>query len=229
MNGNEKRNEWTLVAAIALVALGVWFLMRNIFGDVWADTIGRAMKLAWPLALIALGALLLATSKRDARSGTRLYRSRDRMVGGVLGGIAEYFGIDPTVVRILVVIFAFVTSVWAAFVVYIIAMIVIPEAPAGGPASAPSWPDFGGTSVSTPPNPHYGWPHTTGTETVQTPAPDAPPAQAAPVAPEAPSVPQQPAAPEPPAVPEPPATPGVGEPPAAPEEPAPDAPSAERE
>ena len=31
----------------------------------------------------------------------RLYRSRDnRMVAGVAGGLAEYFGIDPTIVRL---------------------------------------------------------------------------------------------------------------------------------
>ncbi|MDO5754742.1 MAG: PspC domain-containing protein [Tissierellia bacterium] len=32
----------------------------------------------------------------------RLYRStEDKMIGGVCGGIAEYFGIDPSIVRIL--------------------------------------------------------------------------------------------------------------------------------
>ena len=42
----------------------------------------------------------------------RLYRSRsNRMVAGVCAGVAEYFGIDPTVVRVLwaiVSVFAFV-------------------------------------------------------------------------------------------------------------------------
>ena len=31
----------------------------------------------------------------------------DRQVSGVLGGIAEYFGIDSTIIRIIFVIFAF--------------------------------------------------------------------------------------------------------------------------
>ena len=36
--------------------------------------------------------------------GKRLYRSsQNRMIAGVCGGIAEYFGIDPTLVRLLAV------------------------------------------------------------------------------------------------------------------------------
>jgi len=31
----------------------------------------------------------------------RLYRSRDRKIGGVCGGIAEYFNMDPTIVRLI--------------------------------------------------------------------------------------------------------------------------------
>ncbi len=58
----------------------------------------------------------------------KLYRSRsDRMIGGVCGGIAEYFGIDPVIVRIAFIIAVFVLgiSVW----VYPILWIVIPEEP----------------------------------------------------------------------------------------------------
>jgi len=34
----------------------------------------------------------------------RLTRSHDRMIGGVCGGVAEYFHVDPTLVRVLTVI-----------------------------------------------------------------------------------------------------------------------------
>jgi phage shock protein C len=38
-------------------------------------------------------------------SPKRLYRSRDnRMIGGVCGGLAEYFNIDPTLVRLVFLI-----------------------------------------------------------------------------------------------------------------------------
>ncbi|MFY9303191.1 MAG: PspC domain-containing protein [Atribacterales bacterium] len=58
----------------------------------------------------------------------RLYRSRtDRMLGGVCGGIAEYFGVDPTLIRLLAVVL--IVAGGAAIIAYIIAWIVIPEEP----------------------------------------------------------------------------------------------------
>jgi len=58
----------------------------------------------------------------------RLYRSKNRMISGVCGGIAEYFNIDPTVVRL---VWALITlgSLGLGIVGYIIAMVVIPEQP----------------------------------------------------------------------------------------------------
>ena len=58
----------------------------------------------------------------------RLYRSRkERMIGGVCGGLAHCFGIDPTLVRLLFVLGLF--AVGGTFWAYIIMMIVIPEEP----------------------------------------------------------------------------------------------------
>lgn len=58
--------------------------------------------------------------------GKRLYRiEKGKMVSGVCGGIAEYFNIDPTLVRLAWVIFtAFAGS---GILAYIIASIVIPS------------------------------------------------------------------------------------------------------
>lgn len=57
----------------------------------------------------------------------RLYRSRDdRMVAGVCGGIADYFDIDPSLVRILFVLGFFATGS-ALFWAYVIMMIIVPE------------------------------------------------------------------------------------------------------
>jgi phage shock protein C len=55
--------------------------------------------------------------------------STDRKVFGVCGGIAEYFEVDPTVVRIGVVALAVITAVIPVVVGYIIAKLVIPEHP----------------------------------------------------------------------------------------------------
>jgi phage shock protein C len=64
----------------------------------------------------------------------KLYRSTsDRMVAGVCGGLGEYFGIDPTLVRLIFVlgtIFSFSALFWA----YIIMLIVVPEEPAASQA-----------------------------------------------------------------------------------------------
>jgi phage shock protein C len=58
----------------------------------------------------------------------RLYRSRkNRYIAGVCGGIAEYFGVDPTLVRLLTLLSILIPG--PQFILYIIAWIVIPEEP----------------------------------------------------------------------------------------------------
>ena len=54
----------------------------------------------------------------------RLYRSEsDRILGGVCGGIAETYNLDPSLVRLVTVILAFTG---AAELVYIIAWLIVP-------------------------------------------------------------------------------------------------------
>lgn len=58
----------------------------------------------------------------------RLYRSNhDKMIGGVCGGIAEYFNIDPTLVRLLLVFAVFMSAIIPGIVFYIIAWAIIPQ------------------------------------------------------------------------------------------------------
>ena len=60
--------------------------------------------------------------------GKKLYRSREnRVLGGVCGGIGEYFEIDPVIVRLIFLILFFVGGV--GFLGYLIAWIIIPERP----------------------------------------------------------------------------------------------------
>lgn len=55
----------------------------------------------------------------------RIYRSKtEKMIGGVCGGVGEYFDIDPTIVRLLWVVAAFVCG--GGILAYLIALIVIP-------------------------------------------------------------------------------------------------------
>lgn len=56
----------------------------------------------------------------------RLYKSNEnKMFDGVCGGIAEYFGIDPTLVRLGWVIFCALGG--SGIIAYIIAAIIIPR------------------------------------------------------------------------------------------------------
>lgn len=61
----------------------------------------------------------------------RLYRSRDdRMIAGVAGGLGEYLGMDPTIVRILFVVFA-IGGVGTGVIAYLIMALITPEEPMG--------------------------------------------------------------------------------------------------
>lgn len=56
----------------------------------------------------------------------KLYRSlADRKIAGVCAGIADYFEIDPTVVRLLAIASLFMGG--GGFVAYIIAWVIVPE------------------------------------------------------------------------------------------------------
>ncbi|HLR03610.1 MAG TPA: PspC domain-containing protein [Virgibacillus sp.] len=58
----------------------------------------------------------------------RLTRSEtERMVAGVLGGLAVYFKIDPTIVRLGYVAVTLLTAIFPMIVIYFIAAIIIPN------------------------------------------------------------------------------------------------------
>ncbi len=65
----------------------------------------------------------------------RLYRStRHRVIAGVCGGIAEYLGVSVAVVRLIVLLLAFIGS---GIILYVAGMILIPEEPTVIPGTAP--------------------------------------------------------------------------------------------
>jgi phage shock protein C len=87
----------------------------------------------------AVGAAECGGKKRLVRSTT------DKKIAGVCAGLADYFDLDPTVIRLVWFLSLFIslgTSVFA----YIILWIVLPLAPATGPASAASVPSAPVTS-----------------------------------------------------------------------------------
>src|SRR5829696_4379081 len=88
----------------------------------YLDTDPTLVRLAWVLLSIVPGGIIggviayaaawlllpaSTTAERPIHPGRRLLRSSsDRRIGGVCGGLAEYFGVDSTVVRLVVAILA---------------------------------------------------------------------------------------------------------------------------
>ena len=59
-------------------------------------------------------------------NGKKLYRSdENKMLVGVCGGIAEYFGVDPTLIRLAWVVFSLLGG--SGLLAYILAAIIIPR------------------------------------------------------------------------------------------------------
>lgn len=58
----------------------------------------------------------------------RLYRSNNKMLGGVCAGVAEYLNIDPTVVRVLAVLLFF-TPFIPMLLTYLFVCLVVPNRP----------------------------------------------------------------------------------------------------
>lgn len=57
----------------------------------------------------------------------RLFRSRQKVIAGVCGGIAEYFDLDPTLVRAGYLVLSVVSAGFPGILVYVILWFIIPE------------------------------------------------------------------------------------------------------
>lgn len=69
----------------------------------------------------------------------RLYRSRDdRIIAGVCGGLADRFDADPSLVRLAAAAVWILTGIVPVTILYILAVIIVPEAPGSWPAAAPA-------------------------------------------------------------------------------------------
>ena len=67
-------------------------------------------------------------NKEEKTSMKRLYRSRtDRKIWGVCGGLAKYFEIDPTIVRIIAIASIFASGI--GLLTYVVAAAVMPLEP----------------------------------------------------------------------------------------------------
>ena len=136
---------------ILLIAVGgIWFL-GNVGVPIWHHWWWMAWDFVLPIILILAGVAFMhggrnsLTTPAAASSATpsgapespqaavrpnRLYKSRkERKIAGVCGGLAEYFSMDPTIIRLLLIIAAF-ASFGFVFLFYLIMAIVVPKEPA---------------------------------------------------------------------------------------------------
>jgi phage shock protein C len=111
----------------------------------------------------------------------RLYRSRDdRILAGVCGGLADRFDADPSLVRLACAAVWLLTGIVPVTVLYILAVIIVPEAPSGWPATPPPPDASVAPSAGTVPWPAEAGEPAFDAETTAPPPAGATPAGAAP-------------------------------------------------
>ncbi len=105
----------------------------------------------WPgaivLGVVAYLAAWALMPRAEASAGAAVPRARlarsgtDRRIAGVCGGLAEYFDVDPTIVRVSWVIVSIVCgAVVFGVIAYLVAWFIIPAAPAAALHPSPSVP-----------------------------------------------------------------------------------------
>jgi phage shock protein C len=57
----------------------------------------------------------------------RLRRSRDKLIAGVCGGLADWLGWDPTMVRLLYVLVSVLSAAFPGLLVYLVLWFVMPK------------------------------------------------------------------------------------------------------
>jgi len=132
---------------IVMAAVGLLLLLSNFHLLPWE--IWRVWRIPWEMiwgiGLVFLGLMLILFPRKDAEeaveeisaeTGRRLLRSRsDRMIGGVCGGLAVYFDVDPSLVRfgwVLVTLaptWAGASSFAVGILGYIAMLIIVPQEP----------------------------------------------------------------------------------------------------
>lgn len=57
----------------------------------------------------------------------KLTRSNNKIVAGVCGGLAEYFGVDPTLIRVIYAVLSFFSAAFPGLILYIILLVLMPQ------------------------------------------------------------------------------------------------------
>lgn len=128
-----------VAAGVVLIVVGLASLFSAVVpADLWARIAaiaGRVWAVAWPCALVAAGAYVLWAARTGRFSGfdsprngaAPFRRSRaDKRIFGVCGGIAYYFGVDSTIVRVIAVVLL-VAFPPMAVISYVVVALFVPQ------------------------------------------------------------------------------------------------------
>ena len=130
---DDSRGSLLLLIGALVVGYGIVKLLPRLLGDWWGYLnayMETGMDFLRPILVIGLGFLIIYAARNGGfdPSGRKLTRSKtDTRAAGVAGGLAQYFGMDSTIVRLIILIAAYLTGWWAVFILYVIAAAIIPE------------------------------------------------------------------------------------------------------
>lgn len=191
MADRTNRTGFAVLAGLALVLFGAWMLAVGVLGPIFWPLrwlLGALAQVGWPLLLIGLGVLLIVRARGGGwtTSGKAWRRSRtNRWIGGVLGGLAGVLNVDATLLRVIYALLTLMTGGWFGIILYLAAMIFIPEDSVVASWNSPS------ATGATPPPPAPPVPPMPGSG-APTPPPAPTPPSSSNEPPEAPPVPQSP-------------------------------------
>ncbi len=136
------RSKNAMFWGLLLISLGILLILKQMGFFYLFNIRNLPWSFIWAVFLIILGLILIFSQSRKRSVSSSegegeeaeqlklgIFRSRnDRMIAGVCGGLAEYFHIDSSLVRLLWVL-ATLASVGLGVLVYIILIFVFPEEP----------------------------------------------------------------------------------------------------
>ncbi len=139
-----RRTNSMMFWGLLLISIGIILILRQMGFFYFLNFENFPWSIIWAVFLIGLGIVLIFSQSRTKQlpeeeidvetpeedsPRVSIYRSRtDRMIAGVCGGLARYFNVDSSIIRLLWVL-ATLASIGLGVLVYIILIFVFPEEP----------------------------------------------------------------------------------------------------
>lgn len=146
----KNKNDKALLWGSILILVGIGLLLKQLGFFYYISLWHVPWQMIWAIFLIVIGIFLLynrnpftkinygekpvgaddeeATSSEESQT-RQFYRSTtNKMISGVCGGLAEYFAMDPTIIRLAWILLT-LASIGVGILAYIVMVIVFPEMP----------------------------------------------------------------------------------------------------